>query len=181
MTAPSLARVRAAQSRRLHLIMRDGTMIEGNVLIGEDQALVPYLNSRRGGWMNLTRARRPKLGEAPGHIIVQSEHIIIASAPDHDVQIAIAPSGGIEERPVEVVLLGGKTVHGLVAAADKQRLSDYIGAQAGRFMGLQRATLVPDGRVLGDLALHTGAIEILKDLRDTAPIDEGASLVEPIA
>ena len=161
--------------------MRDGTMIEGNILIGEDQALVPYLNSRRGGWMNVTRAHRPKLNEAAGHIIVQSEHIILASAPDGDVQIAVAPSAGVEERPVEVVLIGGKTVHGFVSAAEKQRLSDYIGAQAGRFMGLQRATIQPDGRLLGDLALHTGAIEILKDLRATAPIEEGPSALEPSA
>jgi hypothetical protein len=161
--------------------MRDGTMLEGHVLIGEDQALVPYLNSRRGGWMNVTRAHRPKLGEPPGHVIVQSEHIILASGPDGDIQIAIAPSGGVEERPVEVVLIGGRVVRGFVSAAAQQRLSDYIGAQAGRFMGLQRATLMPDSRALGDLALHTGSIEILKDLRDTAPIDEGPSLLEPSA
>ena len=161
--------------------MRDGTMIEGSVLIGEDQALVPYLNSRRGGWMNVTRAHRPKLNEPQGHVLVQSEHIILASAPDGDVQIVVSSAGGIEERPVEVVLIGGKTVHGFVSAASQQRLSEYIGAQAGRFMGLQRATLAPDGRALGDLALHTGAIEILRDLRATAPIDEGSSLMEPNA
>ena len=72
MTAPSLSRIRQAQPRRVHLVMRDGTMVEGHILMGEDQALVPYLNGRRGGWMNITRARRPKLNEQPGHLIVQS-------------------------------------------------------------------------------------------------------------
>ena len=181
MTAPSLARIRQAQSRRLHFIMRDGTMIEGHILIGEDQALVPYLNSRRGGWMNVMRAHRPKLGERPGHFIVQSEHIILASSPDGDVQVAVAPSSSVEERNVEIVLIGGKVVRGFVSAAAQQRLSDYIGAQAGRFMGVQRASLPPEGRSLGDLALHTGAIEILKDLRDDAPIDEAPSMIGPIA
>lgn len=154
-------------------------MIEGHILIGEDQALVPYLNGRRGGWMNVTRAHRPKLNEARGHVIVQSEHIIMATAPDHDLQIATAPPSGVEERSVEVTLLGGKIVHGFVSAAANQRLSDYIGSQTGKFMWLQRATLAADGRALGDLALHMGAIEILKDLRDTAPIDEGHSTIEP--
>jgi len=160
--------------------MRDGTMVEGHILIGEDQALVPYLNGRRGGWMNVTRAHRPKLNEPPGHIIVQSEHIILATAPDGDVQIAIAPPSGVEERHVEVVLLGGKVVHGFVSAAAQQRLSDYIGAQTGKFICLLRATLAPDGRTLGDLAMHMGAIEILKDLRATAPIEESPSLMEPL-
>jgi len=92
-----------------------------------------------------------------------------------------APGGAVEERPVEIVLIGGKTVHGFVNAADKQRLSDYIGAQAGRFMGLQRATFAADGRSLGDLALSIGAIEILRDLRASAPIDESSTLQEPLA
>jgi hypothetical protein len=181
-TAPSVSsRIRQAQPRRVHLVLRDGTMVEGQILIGEDQALVPYLNGRRGGWMNLTRAHRPKLNEAPSHIIVQSEHIILATAPDGDVQIATAPSSGVEERSVEVVLLGGKVVRGIVSAAAQQRLSDYIGAQTGKFMGLHRASLIPDGRALGDLALHIGAIEILKDLRATAPIEESSSMAEPPA
>ncbi len=155
-------------------------MVEGHVLIGEDQALVPYLNGRRGGWMNVTRAHRPKLNEPPRHIIVQSDHIILATAPDGDVQMATVPSSGVEERSIELVLLGGKVVHGFVTAATQQRLSDYISAQTGKFMLLQRATLAPDGRPLGDLALYIGAIQILKDLRDTAPIDESPSLIEPI-
>jgi hypothetical protein len=181
MTSPSPSRIRQAQSRRVHLVMRDGTMIEGHIHISEDQALVPHLNGRRGGWLNVTRAHRPKLNEAPGHVIVQSEHIILATAPDGDLQIATAPSSGVEERNVEVVLIGGKVVHGFVSAAAQQRLSDYISAQTGKFMGLQRATLAPDGRALGDLALHMGAIEVLKDLRDTAPLDENASMLEPSA
>jgi hypothetical protein len=180
-TAPSLSRVRQAQPRRVHLVMRDGTMVEGYILIGEDQALVPHLNGRRGGWMNVTRAHRPKLAEPPGHIIVQSDHVILATAPDGDVLIATAPSSGVEERNVEVVLLGGRVVHGFVSAAAQQRLSDYIGAQTGKFMGLQRASLAPDGPALGDLALNISAIEILKDLRNTTPLDESASANEPSA
>lgn len=179
MTAPSLSRLRQAQPRRVHFVLRDGTMVEGHILIGEDQTLVAHLNGRRGGWINVTRAHRPKLAEPLGHIIVQSEHIILATAPDGDVQIAGAPSAGVDERTVEAVLLGGRVVRGFVGAAAQQRLSDYIAAQAGRFMGIQRASLAPDGPALGDLALNTGVIEILKDLRDTAPVDEGHSATEP--
>jgi hypothetical protein len=180
-TSPSLSRIRQPLSRRVHLVMRDGTMIEGHILIGEDQTLVPYLNGRRGGWMNVTRAHRPKLSEPPGHLIVQSDHIILATAPDGDVQIAAAPTAGVEERGVELVLLGGKLMRGFVNATAKQRLSDYIGAQAGKFMCLQRASFVSDGREFGDLALNLGAIELVKDLRESAPIEESTSGVEPLA
>ena len=178
MTSPTLPRIRQAQSRRVHLVMRDGTMIEGHLLVGEDQALVPFLNGRRGGWMNVNRAHRPKLNEAPAYMIVQSDHVILATAPDGDVQIATTPSTGVEERNVEVVLLGGKIVHGFVTAAAKQRLSDYISAQTGKFMGLQRATLASDGRALGDVALHLGAIEFIRDRSYAAPIEESPSLSE---
>lgn len=161
--------------------MRDGTMIDGHILIGEDQALVPYLNGRRGGWMNVVRAFRPKLGETPGHMVVQSDHVVLATAPDGDMQIATAPPSGVEERSVEIVLLGGQVVRGIVSATAKQRVSDYIGAQTGKFTCLQRATLASDGRVLGDLALYVGAIELLKDLRSAAPINEAPSVGEPSA
>jgi hypothetical protein len=181
MTNPSLSRIRQAHARRVHLVMRDGTMIEGHILLGEDQALVPYLNGRRGGWMSVMRAHRPKLNEPPSQLIVQSEHIILATAPDGDVQIATAPPSGVEERNIEAVLLGGKVVRGFVNAAARQRLSDYIGSQTGKFMWLQRASLEPDRRALGDLALHMGAIEILRDLREGAPIEEGSSAMEPLA
>jgi hypothetical protein len=158
--------------------MRDGTMIEGQIQIGEEQTLVSYLNSRRGGWMNLTRARRPKLDEAPGYMIVQSDHVILASAPDGNVQIAGGANQAVEERQVEVVLVGGKTLRGYVTAASQQRLSDFVSA-SGRFMGLGRATLMPDDRALGDVALHGGAIEIFRDLAGTVPLDEGGSAPEP--
>jgi hypothetical protein len=59
----------------------------------------------------------------------------MATASDRDLQIATAPPSGVEERNVEVVLIGGKVMHGFVSAA-------------------------------------------LKDLRDTAPIDEGHSASE---
>jgi hypothetical protein len=179
-TGPT-SRIRQAQPRRIHLVLRDGTMVEGHILIGEDQALASYLNGRRGGWMNVLRAHRPKLNEAKGHMIVQSDHVIMATAPDHDIQIATAPPSGVAERNVEVVLIGGKTLQGFITAASQQRLGDYIVSQTGKFMWLQRATLAPEGRELGDLALHMGAIEILKDLRDNAPIDEGGSIMEPMA
>jgi hypothetical protein len=182
MTTPrSLSRIRQARPRRVHLVMRDGAVVEGHVHIVEDQALVNYLNSRRGGWVNLTRAHRPKLNEPPGHIILQSRHIVLASAPDGGLPVSRAPSSGVEERGVEIVLLGGKIVRGFVTATSRQRLSDYIGALTGQFLGVQRASLALEGRALGDLALNMDAIDFLRDLRDHGTLDESPSATEPSA
>jgi hypothetical protein len=169
MTSPLTGRVKPAQPRRLHFIMRDATMIEGQIHIGEDQSLVSYLNSRRGGWMNLTRARRPKLDEHQGHMIMQADQIVIASAPDQNMQIAASQAAGLVERPVEIVLLGGKTLRAHLLAAPQQRLSDVVAA-SGKFMGVMKATLTSDGRaagdiMLGDIALNIGAIEFVREHR----------------
>ncbi|MBI1809375.1 MAG: hypothetical protein HYR75_05700 [Gemmatimonadetes bacterium] len=173
MTVPITNRLKP-QPRRLNLVLRDSTVVEGYIHIGEEQSLVQYFNTRRGGWFNLTRARRPRLDEPPGHIIAQAEHVIMASAPDEGVQVGTAAGINTEDRPVEVVLIGGHTVRGFLSAAPQQRLSDVIAA-SGKFVGVTRATL-KDGRALGDVVLHTGAIEILRDLRATAGLDEGSSL-----
>lgn len=181
MTVPgSTGRVRPAQSRRLHLVMRDASMIEGSIQIGEDQSLVHYFNSRRGGWMSLTNARRPKIDEPAGHMILQSDQIIMASAPDANLHVMAPPGVGTEERAIEVVLIGGKTLRGHIAAAKQQRLSDYV-ASSGRFIGLTGASLMPDDRPLGDVALHSGSVVIFRDLRAAAPIDEGGSMPESSA
>lgn len=169
MTSTTLTgRLKPAQPRRLQFVMRDGIVIEGQVQIGEDQSLVLYLNSRRAGWMNLTRARRATGDEFPGHMILQADHVVMASAPDRNVQVAGAGAAGTVERGVEIVLVGGKMLQGFLHAAMQQRLSDVVAASQ-RFIGLTRATLLPEGRALGDLALHVSAIEFVRDLRPVTP------------
>jgi hypothetical protein len=176
MTSPTIGRPKPAHSRRVQFLMRDSTVIEGRVQVGEDQSLVLFLNSRRGGWVNLTRARRAKGDEYPGHMILQTDHVVISSPPDHDVAVTGGQLVGTVERFVEIVLLGGKMLQGALHAAPQQRLSDVVVA-SGRFVGLTGATLQPDGRVLGDIVLHTGAIEFVRDLRadSTTPIEEQTS------
>jgi hypothetical protein len=144
--------------------MRDGAVIEGQVQIGEDQSLVLFLNSRRNGWLNLTRAQRAKGDEYPGHMILQTDHVVIAAAVDRNVQVTGAASPGVVERGVEIALVGGKMLQGYLHAGMQQRLSDVVAA-SGRFVGLTKATLLPDGRALGDIALHSGAIAFARDLR----------------
>jgi hypothetical protein len=158
----STIRARTKESKRLHLVLRDGTVVEGSIHIAEDMSLVAFLGSRKGGFINLVDARRPKLAEQPGHLVVQSELVVLVSAPDDDL-LVVGPAGaGAGERAVEVTMIGGKTLKGTMYLAPMQRISDYL-AQGGKFAGIARATLVADGVAIGDVAVNTAAIAMLRE------------------
>lgn len=149
--------------------MHDGATIEGTVKAGGDQSLVGFLNTR-SGWMNVTDAVRVGAGEPPGHMIVQTEHIIMVISLDGDVGVSPTASGA-GERLVEAVVMGGRVVRGYVPAAAGQRLSDTV-ARSGRYIGVSLARLFPEGTDVGDIALQTAALEIVRDLSSTSPETE---------
>ncbi|MCX5760770.1 MAG: hypothetical protein NTW72_04575 [Gemmatimonadetes bacterium] len=167
MTGPNTRGSKAAEPKRLHLIMRDTTMLDGEIYIGDDAPLVQFLANRKGGWMNMVHARRPKLNENPGHIIVQTDHIVLASAPDGNVLVLGQAAHGVGERAVDIVLVGGTTVKGVLPLAPQQRLSDYLNS-SGRFIGVKAASLASDGRALGDVVIHSSAITMLRETRESA-------------
>ncbi len=163
MTAP-IGRTRAQENKRLHVVMRDGSLVEGGIFIAEDMSLVAFLGSRKGGWMNMVDARRPKLQEEPGHLILQTDLVVLVSAPDADMQVVSQAGAGAGEREVELHLVGGKAVKGTMYLAPMQRLSDYL-SHSGKFVGVVKATLQPDGRDIGDVAVNTAAIGMIREQR----------------
>ena len=62
---------------------------------------------------------------------------------------------------------GGKTLRGVMFLAPMQRLSDYL-SHAGKFAGISRATLLPDGHDVGDVAVNTSAIAMIREARPAA-------------
>ncbi len=163
MTAPS-TRARAQESKRLHLVLRDGTLVEGSIFIAEDMSLVSFLGSRKGGFINMVDARRPKLNETPGHLIAQSDLVVLVSAPDENV-LVVGPAGaGAGEREVEITMIGGKTLKGTMYLAPMQRMSDYL-AQCGKFAGVVRAQFAADGVDIGDVAVNTAAISLIREFQ----------------
>jgi hypothetical protein len=161
MTAPT-SRTRAQESKRLHVVMRDGSLLEGNIHIAEDMSLVNFLGSRKGGWMNMVDARRPKLQEPPGHLIVQTDLVVLVTAPDHNVAAVSQSGAGQGEREVEMHLIGGKRIRGVMFLAPMQRMSDYL-HQCGKFAGMTKAVLLPDLTDLGELAINTSAIATIAE------------------
>ena len=139
-------------------------MVEGSIHIAEDMSLVSFLNSRKGGWMNMIDACRPKLQEVPGHLIVQTDLIVIVSAPDANVQVVGQSGAGAGEREVELHLVGGKAIRGAMYLAPMQRMSDYLSG-SGKFAGLQKAVLVAENREIGDIAVNTSAIAMLREVK----------------
>lgn len=164
MTAPN-TRARTQESKRLHVVMRDGSLLEGMIHIAEDMSLVNFLGSRKGGWMNMVDARRPKLAETPGHLIVQTDLVVIVTAPDGNVQAVSQTGAGQGERLVDLHLIGGKRLRGTMFLAPMQRMSDYL-HQCGKFAGLTKATLLPENTELGDVAVNTSAITTASEGRD---------------
>lgn len=156
--------------RRLQLFLRDGSAVEGTVKVGANQSLVSFLNSR-SGWMSVTQAKRTKDNEPEGHMLIQLDHILMATAPDGKLQVASMPGAGVDERIVEVSLIGGRAVRGYLPVAPGQRLSDCVAA-AGRFMGLTLARVYPEDQDVGDVAVQTSSLVIVRDLRSSAPEPE---------
>lgn len=161
MTSP-INRARTQESKRLHLVLRDGTLVEGSIHIAEDMSLVSFLGSRKGGFINMVNARRPKLAEEPGHLIVQSDLVVLVSAPDANVHVVGSAGAGAGERSIELTMIGGKTIDGTMYLAPMQRISDYL-AGCGKFAGIVNATLVADGLDIGDVAVNTTAIAMIRE------------------
>lgn len=164
MTAPTASRTRTQESKRIHVVMRDATLLEGSIYIAEDMSLVAFLGNRKGGYMNMIEARRPKLQEAPGHLIVQTDLVVMVSAPDGNVTVVSQAGAGAGEREVEVYLIGGKVLRGVMYVAPMQRMSDYL-HQCGKFVGLARAVLLADHADIGDVAVNTSAIAMIREVK----------------
>lgn len=163
MTAPT-ARIRNQENKRLHVVLRDGTLVEGSIFIADDMSLVAFLASRKGGYMNMVDARRPKLQETPSHLIVQTDLVVLVSAPDNNLQVVGKAGAGAGEREVEIYLVGGKGIRGSMYLAPMQRMSDYL-AHCGRFAGIIKAVFVGDNTEIGEVAVNTASIALIREAR----------------
>ena len=171
MTAPT-THIRNQENKRLHVVLRDGTLVEGSIFIAEDMSLVAFLASRKGGFMNMVDARRPKLQEAPGHLIVQTDLVVLVSAPDNNLQVVGQAGAGAGEREIEIYLIGGKGIRGAMYLAPMQRMSDYL-AHCGKFAGITKAVFVGDGAEVGEVAVNTSAIALIREARGEEPHPTG--------
>lgn len=167
MTAPTSAKPSQARPRRVHVLLRDGAVVDGGIYLMDGQALAPYLGSRKGGWANIVGAVWESEGEVHNHAVLQADHILMASSPDDDYPVHFRPTGAVP-RSADISLEDGTRVQGTLHLADKQRLSDYLTA-CGKFMPVLAAKRVDDGNNLGDIALNCGCVKAVRDAKVFAP------------
>lgn len=162
MTSP---RTKPMQSRprRVQLTLRNADVVEGGVFLSDGQALAPYLGSRKNGWVNVVSAVWRSEGELHHHAVLQTDHIVMATALDVDCPVQL-PLQGAVPRDVDIMLHDGSRFRGSLHLGEQQRLSDYL-AGCGRFLPLLGVTRVADAEAIGDLALNAGCVKAVRDAR----------------
>ena len=162
-----LARPVQSRPRKVHIVLRDGDVVDGGLYLTDGQALAPYLGTRKNGWVNVVSAVWQREGELHRHAVLQTDHIVIASATDKDYPVQPASQVGVP-RAVDLLLDDGTRVQGSLYLAVRQRLSDFL-STCGTFLPLLGARRVHDGDELGDIAVNSGCVRAVRDAKVFEP------------
>jgi hypothetical protein len=162
MIQPSPRRTGNNKPRKVHVLLRDGGVFEGELFLSDGHSLAPYLSSRKGGWINVVKARWQGEGELHPHAVVQCDDILLAAFADGDLPGNAAPVG--PGRDVDIALEDRTRISGRLQLADRQRMSDYLSA-CGKFIPVMGATRIPSQEPLGDIALNAASIRAVRDPR----------------
>ena len=160
--APS-ARTIQSRPRGVHIHLRDGDIVDGGIYLTDGQALAPYLASRKNGWVNVVNAVWLREGELHNHAVLQTDHVVMASASHRDIPVISETQNGVP-RPVDILLEDGTRIRGNLLLGQRQRLSDYL-AGCGKFLALLSASGVQDGDALGDVAVNCGCVKAVRDAK----------------
>lgn len=157
------SRTLQSKPRLVHLVLRDGSEVEGGIFLNPGQALAPYLGSRKGGWVNLVEATWILPAEAKvAHAVLQADHVMYAYGVGTDVPVHSVAGGAISVRSIEVTLTNDTRIRGDLAIADRQRLSDFLHT-SGKFIPIVGAIRTDTGQNVGDIALNHSAVRVLHD------------------
>jgi hypothetical protein len=160
---PTLSRTLQSKPRRVHLVLRDGSEVEGGIFLNPGQSLAPYLGTRKGGWVNLVDATWLLPEEAAvAHAVLQCDHLMYAYGVEEDASKSFVQNSSVVLRRVEVTLTNDTHVRGDLAIAERQRLSDFL-FTSGKFIPLVGAVRVDTGQQVGDIALNHAAVRVLHD------------------
>lgn len=157
------------------MVLRDGSSCHGRVALSDGQSLAAHLGSRKGGWVNLQNVVWTGDGEASPHMVLQVDHLALAASTDHDTRPA--PASATTARWVQVVIENGVRLQGCVYLDERQRLSDFL-HEIGKFLPLVNATRVADQDALGDVAINSAAIKVVRDMTVPAVSEWSAPDVE---
>jgi len=151
-----------ASPRRVHIVLRDGGFLSASVFLAIGQALTPYLSSRKGGWLNVTKAQWEFEGVVHPHAVVRDDDIAWVMPEDDDVPV-MPPGYSGQALPVDVLLEDRSCIRGAVIMATGQRLSDYL-ATGGRFLPVSKARAADTGAWYGDIAINFEHVKAVRHL-----------------
>lgn len=159
---PVVGRPSTARPRRVHLVLRDGAVLDGRIYLNEGQSLALYLGSRKGGWVNIVEVVWAADGERAPHLVLQVDHLALAASVDGDIP-AVVGSGIAAQRWVQLGLENGARLQGCLFLGERQRLSDYLHT-VGKFLPVTSTTRLVDQVELGDVAINCAAIKLVRDI-----------------
>jgi type II secretory ATPase GspE/PulE/Tfp pilus assembly ATPase PilB-like protein len=151
----------AFQPRSARIVLRDGSVVEGDVHVTPGTSLARHL-SAAGAWVNLTNASVPDRDEPVVHTAMQTGSILWAASLSDDLPVGTTLPDS-SPRPVELALDGGMEIAGTIHLPSAQRLSDFL-EDSGPFLPLFDATLALGTAPLGDLVVSRSALHRIAEL-----------------
>jgi hypothetical protein len=158
-----------ARPRQVRLVLRDGVVLDGKISLSQGQSLASFLGSRNGGWVNIVDAECAAAGEFTPHLVLQVDHLALASSVDGDIPAEIG-SSVVAQRWVQLTLENDVAIRGCLFLAEHHRLSDYLHA-VGKFLPVSTATRVHDESVLGEVAINCSSIKVVRDVDVSAAVE----------
>ncbi|HEX8430305.1 MAG TPA: ATPase, T2SS/T4P/T4SS family, partial [Longimicrobium sp.] len=151
----------AFQPRSARIVLRDGSVVEGDVHVTPGTSLARHL-AAAGAWVNLTNASVPDRDEPVVHTAMQTGSILWAASLSDDLPVGTTLPDS-SPRPVELALDGGMEIAGTIHLPTAQRLSDFL-EDSGPFLPLFDATLALGTAPLGDLVVSRSALHRIAEL-----------------
>ncbi|MFI5312008.1 MAG: hypothetical protein ACHQQ3_12285 [Gemmatimonadales bacterium] len=173
---PDTVRTVQSRPRPAHFVLMDGVEIAGGLYLNDGQVLAPYLGSRKGGWVNVVNAKWLKEDRVLGHAVLQANQILMAWSPGGEIPVA-GPIAGSAPREVEVLLVDGSQWRGVLHLGDRQRMSDFL-FNCGQFLPLLEAKRAPEGGVVGDVALNSAEVRLVRDTKVFTPSALSSAVAE---
>lgn len=167
MTSPTATTARLGQPgntpRPLILRLRGGEEVSGTAFIPTIQSLAPFLASRRGGLLTLSKpSGETRQAATATHVMIRLASVLHAWSPDATLAVEHRAPGPTR-RHIRVTFDDHSDVEGVITCPAGQRVSDFL-ARAEDFVVLRQATIdgVPRGQV--DLAVHLETVNTVRDL-----------------
>lgn len=164
---PDALRTVQSRPRRAHFVLLDGVELDGGLYLNDGQSLAPYLGSRKGGWVNVVSAKWVNDDGVLGHAVIQTSQILMAWSPGSEIAIA-GPIAGSAPREVEIALRNGARLHGVLHLGERQRMSDFL-YNCGAFLPVLEAKRVPEDTGIGDVALNSAEVRLVRDTKVFTP------------